>query len=914
VAIVLTTTVVLSTNQIRLDYTQTGTGLTSPVETIAPNVWHYIVGRRQGTTFSIFYDGTDIADVTDSTPLTATSMPLLIGKRNDQDGRDCAVDGRMDEVAIWNRALDASDLATIYNKGAGLPLSPGAFVVSFPSTTTAGAAQTLTVTVQKADGTTNTGYTGTVHFTSTDPQAVLPADYTFTTADAGVHTFSATLKTAGTVTITATDSTNGITGNTTANVTPAAASMFTLTNFPATTTAGIAHNVTGTAYDPYSNLVTGYLGTIHFTSTDPQAVLPSDYTFAAADAGVHTFAATLKTAGTMTLLATDTTTSSITGSATATVNAASLAQLGVTGFPNSTTAGVAQTFVVTAEDAYGNSTGVYSGTVHFTSSDPQAILPANYTFAAADAGTHTFSATLKTAGTMSLTATDRFHNTITGTQGGITVLPAAPSGLSIDGLSPTPTAGAAQTFTVSARDLYGNVAPGYLGTVHFTSTDPKGVLPADYTFTSAAAGQHTFSGLALQTAGAQTLTVTDTVTATFTANKSVTVQAAAATHFTVVVSPTTITAGQGVGVVVTALDAFGNRATGYTGTVQFSSTDKQAVLPLPFTFPAAANGQDGFLGISLRTAGMQTLTVTDTANAMLSASAVVKVMPAAANHLGLGVPAAVTAGVPFSITVFAKDPYGNIDPSYRGTVHFTSTDTFAHTVLPADYTFTSADAGKHTLTATLTQAGVRTLHAADTVNTALVGNVALTVKPAATNHLGLGIPTTVTAGTAFSITVFAKDQYGNLATGYRGTVHFGSSDKLATLPANYVFTAADAGQHTFSGAVLRTTGRQTVTIMDTVATTIAGAVAVSVQTGAGISAEGSPLPGRSLPTSLDLAVVAALPQGRTATAEGLRDDYFAVIESQQSTALVRHSAMVPDALLLEGARRLRGKNWDDAVL
>ena len=57
------------------------------------------------------------------------------------------------------------------------------------------------------DGSIDTGYTGTVHFSSSDGQAGLPADYTFTTADAGVHMFSAMLKTAGTQSITATDTT-----------------------------------------------------------------------------------------------------------------------------------------------------------------------------------------------------------------------------------------------------------------------------------------------------------------------------------------------------------------------------------------------------------------------------------------------------------------------------------------------------------------------------------------------------------------------------------------------------------------------------------------------------------------------------------------------------------------------------------
>ena len=83
---------------------------------------------------------------------------------------------------------------------------PSFQISGFPASTTAGTSQTFTVTALNADGTTNTGYTGTVHFTSNDPhQPILPADFTFTAADAGVHTFSATLYTAGTQTIAAAD-------------------------------------------------------------------------------------------------------------------------------------------------------------------------------------------------------------------------------------------------------------------------------------------------------------------------------------------------------------------------------------------------------------------------------------------------------------------------------------------------------------------------------------------------------------------------------------------------------------------------------------------------------------------------------------------------------------------------------------
>src|SRR5207245_885844 len=77
----------------------------------------------------------------------------------------------------------------------------------------------------------------------------------------------------------------------------------------------------------------------------------------------------------------------------------------------------------------GNTASGYTGTVHFSSSDAQAVLPANYTFTATDAGVHTFSATLKTPGAQSVTATDTTAASLTASQTGIAVSPAAPATL-----------------------------------------------------------------------------------------------------------------------------------------------------------------------------------------------------------------------------------------------------------------------------------------------------------------------------------------------------------------------------------------------------------------------------------------------------------------------------------------------------
>jgi len=144
----------------------------------------------------------------------------------------------------------------------------------------------------------------------------------------------------------------------------------------------------------------------------------------------HTFSATFKTVGTGTqsLTASDGT---LTGSQNTTVNPASASVFVVSDYPNPTTAGDAHTFTVTAEDAYGNTDTNYTGKAHFTSSDGLATLPADHMFTSGngnkDNGSASFSATLKTTGSQSLTATDTLHSSITGKQV-VTVNPATTTG------------------------------------------------------------------------------------------------------------------------------------------------------------------------------------------------------------------------------------------------------------------------------------------------------------------------------------------------------------------------------------------------------------------------------------------------------------------------------------------------------
>ncbi len=165
----------------------------------------------------------------------------------------------------------------------------------------------------------------------------------------------------------------------------------------------------------------------------------------------------------------------------------------ITGGTNGT-AGGGQTITVTAYDQYGNVATGYDGTVAFSSTDHQAVLPADAMLAN---GVGTFPVTLDTAGAQSITATDTLTPSLTGTESGLDITPGEATHLGFSGATGS-TAGSAGSITVTAYDAYGNVATGYDGTLQLTSTDPGATLPANVMLSG---GVATFSAT-FDTAGA----------------------------------------------------------------------------------------------------------------------------------------------------------------------------------------------------------------------------------------------------------------------------------------------------------------------------------------------------------------------------------------------------------------------------
>ena len=474
-------------------------------------------------------------------------------------------------------------------------------------TPVAGEPFAVTLTLLGGDGSTASGYRGTVRLTSSDAAAVLPGDVTFTAADAGVKQVMVTLKTAGFGTVNGADTVRaGLKGSAALTVQHAAASAFQLAPLPATAEAGQPLSLAISVRDAFGNLATSYAGSTALTSADPTDVLPVTGGFTAGvrivslafvKAGTHV--ATVSEAGGGGIAAVDTT--------SVTVGHAAPFRLDVSPANATTTAGAAEPFTVKLVDRHGNTATGYRGTVHFTSDDLNAMLPPDYTFTDTDAGVHGFSVSLKTAGLETLTVTD----TTLPLAGAASwrVFAAAAASCTIRQAPASAVAGATVGLADELSDAFGNVATSYAGTVRLTATDVRAALPPDVTYVPLVDdGRHVFS-TSLFTAGGQTVTATDLADGNLQCTAAITITPAA--PILVVGIPGHANAGYPVTVGVTVKDVFDNAIPGFAGTVSFTSSDTGtgAIAPAPITFTGSEGGV-GSTSATFMTLGNQIISAT----------------------------------------------------------------------------------------------------------------------------------------------------------------------------------------------------------------------------------------------------------------------------------------------------------------
>ncbi len=398
-------------------------------------------------------------------------------------------------------------------------------ISGLPTAARVGEPLALTVTALDAKGNRAAAYSGKVRFSSTDTAMELPADASFSQ---GVALASVGFRTQGDQTVTATEvggSLTATTGSVKVTSTETAARLVLSGTGP--TAAGAAASFTVTVMDVFGNTLTGYKGTVRFSSTDPLAALPSTYTFTETDAGTRTFFASLQTVGLQTLTVVDNARGELKASGAFSVAPAAASACEISEVPATTIAGTPLTVRVTARDMFGNVVTHYNGTITLTATDAQASLPAPTAYTPGkDQGSRVFGARLVRAGGQTITATD--------TTGGwsctasVTINPAATM---IHVALPADTnAGYPVEAVVSVRDTYGNPI-SYVGSLAFSSTDTAATLPGPLTLTGSESGTSTVSAT-FNTVGAQRLT------ASLVGDSSLSGSSATAVHGFVYTDPT----------------------------------------------------------------------------------------------------------------------------------------------------------------------------------------------------------------------------------------------------------------------------------------------------------------------------------------------------------------------------------------
>jgi alpha-tubulin suppressor-like RCC1 family protein len=361
----------------------------------------------------------------------------------------------------------------------------------------------------------------------------------------------------------------------------------------------------------------------------------------------------------------------------------------------------------------------------------------------------------------------------------------------------TPTSGAADNLTVTAKDAAGLTVTGYSGShnLTFSGAGTIGSFVPTVTSSSGAAisfgtvtaisftnGVATVSGgangaMTLYKAESAQIVVSDG-THTNGAGLAVTTGAAAIASFAVP-TPATQTAGSAFNVSITAKDAYGNIATGYTSShsLVFTGPANSPSSTAP-SYPASVtftNGVAASVSITLYNVASTTLTATESGKS--GSTGAFNVIAAGINSFAIPTPAAQTSGTAFSVSLTARDAWGNTATGYTGSqcIAFAGPANSPSGTPPSYPAQGGCAAGQSSVTFTNGTASpsVTLFNAASTTisvtgSGASGSSGAFAVNPGALDSFGFAPVATQTAGTAFSVSLTAKDAYGNTATGYTG--------------------------------------------------------------------------------------------------------------------------------------------------
>ncbi len=309
----------------------------------------------------------------------------------------------------------------------------------------------------------------------------------------------------------------------------------------------------------------------------------------------------------------------------------------------------------------------------------------------------------------------------------------------------TVSTGAPISIVVIAKDAQGNTVPDYSGPIDIggpslqvlTGTLVNGTATIVTTLTQT--GMFQFLATQYPIVGVSNI---------------IKVTSAAAASFTVSVPNGNPVVGSPFNVSITAVDAFGNVATGYSGKVSLSCSDGQQI-PSSVTL---SNGV-GTVSLVLYKANYYTHISTSAGSLGNSPSTgYVNVVPGTTVSLAVTAPPSVNAYDTFSYTVTAKDVYGNLTSPAGLSVQITGNvkPVSSQGVYTNSFSIFNWMIFDRACTPKIVVSFGSITAASDTI----------VVKPAAVAVIAMVSPRSATAGTAFSVTVTAKDRLGHTVLDY----------------------------------------------------------------------------------------------------------------------------------------------------
>ncbi len=238
--------------------------------------------------------------------------------------------------------------------------------------------------------------------------------------------------------------------------------------------------------------------------------------------------------------------------------------------------------------------------------------------------------------------------------------------------------------------------------------------------------------------------------------------------------PASVSAGAPFGLVVEAEDGSGKVLTSFDGCVTLSNTPSYYADPVPIVegqlIVKASQGVATFTGLSINQSGPETLTVT--APVLTSGTSTAFTVSAApATQLVPQDPSSsLVAGSPFTLTVDAEDPYGNVDSTFQGDVTVVMGNNPTNAALGGNLTARAVNGVATFPGLTISQGGtgfslqatspVLMLGSTDPFNVMGMDQLVVTTPP----------PSQLTAGKPFNLTISAEDGAGNVIRSFDGVV------------------------------------------------------------------------------------------------------------------------------------------------